>query len=50
VLTYRFDEIVSQYLPLEVEPGEGRRKKSALMVANYWQEIFIRLSDGSGRH
>jgi Methyltransferase domain len=48
VLTDRFDEIVSRYLPLEVEPDEERRRKCALMVANDWQEIVIRLSDGSG--
>jgi hypothetical protein len=49
VLTDRFDEIVSRYLSLEVEPDEERRRKCALMVANDWQEIVIRLSDSSGR-
>jgi hypothetical protein len=48
-LTDRFDEIVSRYLSLEVEPNEERRRKCALMVANDWQEIVIRLSDSSGR-
>jgi hypothetical protein len=49
VLTDRFDEIVSRYLSLEVEADEERRRKCALMVANDWQEIVIRLSDSSGR-
>jgi hypothetical protein len=48
VLTDRFDEIVSRYLLLEFEPDEGRRRKDALMIANDWQQIVIRLSDGSG--
>jgi hypothetical protein len=50
VLTDRFDEIVSRYLSLEVEPNEGRRRKFALMVANDWQEIVIRLSDRRRRN
>ena len=44
VLINRFDEIVSSYVPLEVEPNEGRRRECAGMVANNWPEIVARLS------
>jgi hypothetical protein len=44
VLIERFDEIVSRYVALEVDPDEQRRRECAVMVANNWQEIVARLS------
>ena len=44
VLIDRFDEIVSRYISLEVDPDEERRRECAVMVANNWQEIVTRLS------
>ena len=44
VLIDRFDEIVSRYVPLEVDPDEERRRECAVMVANNWPEIVARLS------
>jgi Methyltransferase domain len=44
VLVDRFNEIVSRYISLEVDPDDERRKECAAMVANNWPEIVSRLS------
>jgi hypothetical protein len=47
VLTDRFDEIVSRYISLKLDPDEGRRKECAVMIANNWSEIKTRLSNAN---
>jgi hypothetical protein len=44
VLSDRFDDIVSRYVPLEVDPDERRRRECAAMVPNSWQEVLAQLS------
>jgi len=44
VLIDHFDEIVSRYALLELEPNMKRRKESAAMVPNNWPEIVAQLS------
>ena len=44
VLIDRFNEIVSRYISLDVDPDESLRRNSAGMVPNNWEEIVARLS------
>ena len=44
VLIDRFDEIVSRYALLELEPNMERRKECAAMVPNDWPKIVAQLS------
>ena len=43
VLMDRFNEIVSRYASLQVDPDESQRRRRAVMVANNWEEIVARL-------
>ena len=44
VLMDRFNEIVSRYASLQVDPDESRRRRLAIMVRNNWEEVVARLS------
>jgi hypothetical protein len=44
-----FDEIVSRYAPLELDPDVERRRECAVMVPNNWPQIVARLSGDGER-
>ena len=50
VLTDRYEEIVSRYVPLQLDPDEERCRERAVMVPNDWNEIVARLRTVRATH